>query len=459
LPSGVWKAAAVHLAAVALGIGILPLVLGIAWALGAVARPGGKQAHALAVVVLACVAALSLQAASYDLRFGGAELVRDRYLFYVAPLLLIAAVAALLDARPRLLLVVGAAVAFAWTVRWYDFHVVEPFTVDSPVSILNERIVDYAGDLSPATFVGLATLLLVAAVAAARSLVPRRVVAGVFLAYVLAAGALTASDAFGRVLASTGPSGRTLESTPGDDESWVDRALPDGAGAGIVPYPIHASWGASAVLWWDVEFWNRSVQRTWVADGTFAYAPFPVDEVGIDAVRGRVRTPSDGPAYMVVATQDTRFRLSGPRLAAQEGLELLEVERPYRLEWATRGLDVDGWVRPGRPATVRVFARPEAPAQVAMLDVVLKAPPTESVSYRLSSESGSRAASAASDAAVLERLELCVPAGGYADARVDAETAAVIPGPALGPVPSPPRRVGVRVESITLAWDGRSCAA
>lgn len=461
LPSGVWSSAVEHLDAVALGIGVVPLLLGSAWALGTVVRPAGKDLHGLAVVIVLVVPALSLQAASYDLRFGETAIVRDRYLFYVAPLLLVAALAGLLERRQRtllLLLLLATTAAFAWTVRWYDFHVVEPFTTDSPVSLLNERVVEHAGGLTPATFVALAALMLGGALVAARAVVSDTVLAGAFVAFVLLFGTVATHDAFARVLASTGPSGRQLTATPGSDESWIDPVLPDGSVAGIVPFPLADDWATSAVRWWDVEFWNRSVRRAYVgANGTFSYTPFPVDDLVVDPLRGRVLTAGEAPDYVVVATSDVRFRLAGPRRAARHGLELLELERPARAEWATRGLQVDGWLRPRRPARVRAFARPGAPSEIVALDVVLKAPPTEGISYRIGPEAAVREASAPADAAVVERVELCVPARGYADARIVAAAAGVMPGPPLGPEIQAPRAVGARVESITLQRTGSPC--
>src|SRR5260370_34810712 len=70
----------------AIGCGLLPLVLGGGWALVSVVRPTSARAHAFATVTVAAVLLLALESASFDIRFGGGLVVRDRYVFYLVPL-------------------------------------------------------------------------------------------------------------------------------------------------------------------------------------------------------------------------------------------------------------------------------------------------------------------------------------------------------------------------------------
>ena len=64
---------------------------------------------------------LALETASYDLRFGGADVIRDRYLFYLAPLLLIATAACLNEERLPLAGIAGVTAFFAATAALADF--------------------------------------------------------------------------------------------------------------------------------------------------------------------------------------------------------------------------------------------------------------------------------------------------------------------------------------------------
>ncbi len=102
LPDGIARSFVEHVATLALGLGILPFVVGLAWLLANVVRPPAKELHAFACVASVTILTLALEVTVFDLRFGAGS-VRDRYLFYVAPLVLLGFFCALLDERwPRL---------------------------------------------------------------------------------------------------------------------------------------------------------------------------------------------------------------------------------------------------------------------------------------------------------------------------------------------------------------------
>src|SRR5581483_7531622 len=86
---------------IAFSLGVLPFVVGAAWLVAGIAGGATPAQRAFATVGTLTVGALAVEVTSFDLRFGGG-LVRDRYLFYVAPVLLVGFVAALCDRRaPR----------------------------------------------------------------------------------------------------------------------------------------------------------------------------------------------------------------------------------------------------------------------------------------------------------------------------------------------------------------------
>src|SRR5262249_13855018 len=97
-----------HLADLAFGIGILPLVVGAAWLIANVLRPAAAPAaHAFACIAAATTTVLVLEISAWDL--GPGTFVIDRFLFDLAPLLLLAFVCALVDERrPRWSLLVPA---------------------------------------------------------------------------------------------------------------------------------------------------------------------------------------------------------------------------------------------------------------------------------------------------------------------------------------------------------------
>jgi hypothetical protein len=286
-------------------------------------------------------------------------------------------------------------------------------------------------------------------------LVPTRALAAGLAVALLCFSVAGTAAAVRRVLNSDPPTPRHL-GADGIVPDWIDGVLPEGASAAAAPFPVSSAWDISALLWWDVEFWNRSVGEVFVgADGRFSYGVPPSRTLALDFATGSVAGTADAPAFLVVAAGDPRFRLAGPRHATNLGLEVIAVERPYRAEWATHGLSVDGWTRPGGPVTIRVFGVPGRPAAPTHVSVQLTAPPARAA-YTLATVGTRRAGELAPGETRVEELEVCPPAGGHADIRLVSERAASIPGPPLGPGPAGTRSVGVGLGRIELVrGDGR----
>ncbi|MEX2211458.1 MAG: hypothetical protein WD689_06815 [Gaiellaceae bacterium] len=101
-PQGLRRSFAQHLAELALLVFVLPAVIAAAWGLGALRRGEDSARRALAALACAGVPLLVLAAASIDLRYSPG-VVRDRYVLYAVPLLVLAVAAALVPLRrPRL---------------------------------------------------------------------------------------------------------------------------------------------------------------------------------------------------------------------------------------------------------------------------------------------------------------------------------------------------------------------
>ncbi len=451
LPSTVWKSAALHLDVLAVGLGAVPFLLGAGWAYSSL-RHAARGRRAFAALTAASLPLLALEAASYDLRFGGAGVIRDRYLFYLAPLLLLATAACLAEDRLPLPGIAGATAFFSGTVAFADFDPVAGLWVDSPQSVLNGVIHDQSVGLPAGVFVAVCGAVL-GAICLALALLPRpAVVAGVALA-VFAFGGSTAGYAYERLLTSRTPSGAPVTGLP-RVRDWVDRA--SSASVALLGYPVSRDWGQSAVAWWDVEFWNDSVTRAFVtADGSFTYTPFPSTMVHLDA-HGRFEGTDDAPTYVLTSQSDSRFGLAGSQAAANAGLVLLVAERPYRALWSTGGLDPDGWTAPGRTATVRVYAEPGKGGQSVRVAVALDAPSEAQapVRYRLGEATGT----VSPGARTVAETETCLPARGYADLRLTASRSATIAGPPFGPDPGPVREVGVAVSGVALTPTGQACS-
>ena len=173
LPLELWRAAPAHLAIVALGGGLLPFIVGGAWLTSNLRASETTERSSFAWLATIAVVVLTLEAASFDLRFGGG-LVRERYLFYLTPLLLVAFAAALTAARgPRwsLAVPVGLLALGFWSVPFTPF---EKLNADTPASVLNDWLLRSLDGVSGARiFLIAAAVLLAVGYAEGSLLLPR----------------------------------------------------------------------------------------------------------------------------------------------------------------------------------------------------------------------------------------------------------------------------------------------
>jgi hypothetical protein len=452
LPSTVWKSAAIHLDVLAVGLGVLPFLLGAAWTYSSL-RSSSPALRSFAALTALSLPLLALETASYDLRFGGAGVIRDRYLFYLAPLLLIAVAACLQEECLPLVGIAAATVFFAATAALADFRPVAGLLVDSPEAVLNGVIHDESAGLPAGVFVAVCGVLL-GLICLALAWLPRPLaVLGVTVVIFAFCGS-TAGYAFERLLTSRTVSGVSVTGQP-RVRDWVDPVVH--GQVALLAYPISRTWDQSAVAWWDLEFWNHSVTRAFLdTDGRFTYTPFPSTTLRLDAENGRFEGTEHAPPYVLGAQNESRFGLAGSQAAATASLVLLAVERPYRALWATDGLDADGWTRPNHSATIRVYAEPGKAAQLVRVAVTLDSPPEAqtAVGYRL----GSAAGSVAPGSRAVAEATACIPRRGHADLALSSDRSATIAGPPFDPEPGPPREVGVVLSGVKLTPTGQPCS-
>ncbi len=323
-------------------------------------RQPSVRLRAFAVLTAISLPLLALETGSFDVRFGGGGVIRDRYAFYLAPLLLLATAACLREERLPLPGIAAATVFFAATVALADFEPVAGLWVDSPQSVLNGVIHDESAGLPAGVFVAVCGVLL-GAICLGLAWIPRPAAAAAVGLAVFAFCGSTAGYAFERLLTSNTPAGIPVT---GQErvKDWVDRAV--SGSVGLLPFPVSRDWGYSAVLWWESELWNERVTRNLVTpDGTWTYTPFPSQTIRLDFASGRFAGTEYAPPYVLASGTDSRFGLAGSQAAANLGLVLLAADRPYRALWATRGLEVDGWTRPGKPSILRVYAQPGNPSR------------------------------------------------------------------------------------------------
>ena len=456
LPEGLGSAMRTQVAFVAGGVGFLPLALALGWALASLVRPLDRGSHAFALLTLVTGSALVYIVAVFGLRHAPGPL--DRYLFYLAPLLIVATVACLAQGRTRPLgLAAGGVFAF-WLLRssGADFIYAELF-VNSQASEFHRVIQGQTyrvgaafghGQLSPVTLISSATLAATAAVALLLHRLPR--LAPVLVGAPLLLLALVQTDYVAKRLTDTinryhGP----FHSVPPAGRDWIDEAVPAGADVAIAPSPVADSWTTQRV-WWSAEFWNKRVNRSLLLDGFGDHTPFPNDAMSFDRREGSVRTSdAEQPRFMVFARNQLVFRPQGrvvgeysSVLPQDPGLELLDLERPYQASWTAEGMGADGWIVRNQPARIRVFPRQDGRAQ--RLTVRLDLPLAGDSPSRFVLRAGARTAAGSARPGSIRgdaQAAVCVAPGGPREAHVSTR--------ARHPLPDG-RTVGVHLQGIRV---------
>jgi hypothetical protein len=453
LPSDSGRSFAEHAAQLALGLGILPFVVGTAWLL-ANARRRDPFASLASVTVIALIAEVTL----FDLRFGNG-IVRDRYLFYVAPVVLAGFVCALVDARPPRwsLVVPGIVVALGFGLARLPHF--DKVNADAPVSNLDGFLLRAAHSLAGAR--AALVLLTIAAVllyvVAARS----RLALGLAL---LALAALPAQSAYAwtQLLRHDGTSGRPLTHVDGGSLDWIDRTAGSHAGVTMLPYQtIPGVYWASVGSWWDLEFWNAAVDRGAYALGEYESTPSTFPKLGIQ-FDPRTGAANISPSrYAVMSTKESRFRISGRALAQQFDFLLVDAGRHWRTDWLTFGLTDDGWTRPHGTARIRIFALPGQRRAILRTLTLAVRPPEGAQGTNVSARSnrGEWQYDGRATGTVSGSLQVCVPPRGFSDVRVSTNQS----GPVYGDQSSEAtyglqRTQGVFLSAISLADElGGTC--
>jgi hypothetical protein len=446
LPPSVVPAFFSHLAAVAIGMGLLPFVLGGAWLL---------RREPFALLAGTTIVLLTLEVSSYDERFGGG-IVRDRYAFYVVPLFAIAFAAALAGPeRPSWRLAVPVVVLTIGVLN-ASLPVFEKLNVDTPVSILDGYLQRELGGLS-----GARTVLIVAGLLAAALAVEATLLLGRFAAVALAVCALVLASgetayAFVRLVRTNGTAGRPLTDDPSGILSWIDRAVGAGANVTLVPFPVNAGeFASNEAYWWDAEFWNESATAVAGVPGEFEWTPttFPKLALRFDRT-GRANATRGG--LVLQAVGDTRFHLAGTVVTNNRNAFLVQPEQPWRADWSAAGLYDDGWTRPGAVARVRVYPYPGQQRSV-LRQVTVSAFNPEGVDERKLTLGGKSTLVRSDEASVTTNV--CVPRdrAGELAVRVDGESS--IPSdPSSVQSANTPRTGGVLISRIYLSGqNGGAC--
>jgi hypothetical protein len=244
--------------------------------------------------------------------------------------------------------------------------------------------------------------------------------------------------------------------------------VPCGTGASVtmIPFPSSiADYFASVGYWWDMEFWNKSVDHAAYRPGEFLWTPstFPKLMLRFDP---RTGAASSSPTpYVVQGSKETRFRISGkqvPPITDTRDMLLIKATMPWRAAWLTFGLTDDGWTLPNREARIRIFAFAGQSGPVTRtLTLGARAPfGVDARPFRaISNRDDVRGIAHGFDRGVVT-LAVCVPAHGYADVRVRTPQSSAIYGDPKNSQTffTVPRRGGVILTEIAVADEiGPAC--
>jgi hypothetical protein len=346
---GLWAAGAFTI-----GLGILPVVAGLAVLFGRRGERRPREQRAFAAVLAASVFAFGLYAAvkAAYISTNFATRIEERNLIYLAPILL-AATALWLDRRHIRLVPLLAAAGFACYVVLATPYALANVPYDdafglSIVQMANRRL-SFADSGVEWLVVGVllvSVLLLVAPRVLDRRGLPSGGIVALTATLVLAwnlAGEIAGSNA------SNGFSRTVLRNFP-DPPDWLDRT--DGGrdaiflGQGLK----NQSLGLNLI-----EFWNRSLKQVWSLDGT-APGPGPTLTPNLTETDGRLFP--DPPVDYVVAGAgvDLVGKVLGTFVGAGRPWRVYRIEHPLRTAQSVTGLDADGWS--GETAAYNQYATP-----------------------------------------------------------------------------------------------------
>lgn len=328
--------------ALVVGLGVLPIVIGLGMLVPATTINRTRSLAAFASVFALSVALFTAyvavkgtyQAAVFESR------VEERNLVYLDPLLFVALAlfAANRAIRPWTLAVVAALTA--WAIGSVPLNVGGGLEGDAPgLAVLSLFNKDHGLSLDGANQLLYVLLALSVFVGLAPALLGRRrlgswiVVGAALLAIGWSVRAETAaahySNEFSQffVKGLPQPLGWVDDVTAGQPAVYIGQKIANANGV------------------WSMEFWNRDVRRVWSLDGT-APGPGPVLTPNIVSTDGRL-AGDPGYRYAVV---DNGISIAGETVAEKGFLRLVRIAPPLRLTESLAGVFSDGWIGSSKPA-------------------------------------------------------------------------------------------------------------
>ena len=322
--------------ALAIGLGVLPVLLALAWAFGGPVST--REDRALLGLLLGATAGFGLYTAvkaSY-LSTTFAIRVEERNLIYLSPIVFLAAARAVLPLRLRLVPLALAAAATGYLLWTTPYHAYEHLYSDAfGLSILQWLNQTWYWTESDLRWLLLGILALGVLLGLAPRLAPRagRALAVVTLVLALAtiAWGLTGELSAAHQAIAPAKFQRSLLPIPPD---WIDRRT------GRARTLFLGKSLANSYAFWSLEFWNQSIQDVWSVDAS-APPPGPTTSPDFEGTDGALRPQL--PDDWVVAPPE--IVMDGRVVERAGGLDLYRVPHPIRMKSFVSGITLDGWMQ------------------------------------------------------------------------------------------------------------------
>jgi FtsH-binding integral membrane protein len=324
--------------ALAIGIGVLPLIVGVA----ALARPKGEPRDpATSAFVITSVAALAtfvwyagIKGAYVSTVF--ATYVYERNVIYLAPLLFAGTALAFARGVGRAWAIVVAAVAALYVVNAVPIVLEYPYYEAHGLSILAfaNRELGWSEDTIAGVLVvvSLVALAIVVALRLMRRGSPAFATLAGVAALVVVGWTMTT-----QVYAAEGErilSKQTARNFP-KPYDWVEQAV---GGGSVVVIGQQISDPTNVIL---TEFFNPSVRKMWSLDGSAIETGAPILTPDLDATDGTL-TPPPGTDYALAVNG---VALQAPIVAQRKNAVLYRLDgKPIKLREALIGRETDGWM-------------------------------------------------------------------------------------------------------------------
>jgi hypothetical protein len=394
---GLWMFSRELLAYVAVGVAVVPLAMAAAWALQTFVRPLTREQHAFAVMATVTVVLATVVVGGFTAHYTP-QGINSRYLFYVAPLLFIGMVALVADRRPATWPLVLAVAGVAWLVYGATISQTGPSLV-SPEQTFHTVLAGRSGQIGKALGLPQASFPHLMAVGGVIVVVLlallRRGRAGrAFGVAVLAAVTLfcVAETVYSMQKIADTQAGVSQDFI--DGRRWIDAALPPGAEAQVFASTLGDP-GSAYGVWWDISFWNRTVDHTLYLPTTpDLQQPFPqpfaiLPDGRFIGVNGGVGV-GDGP-YFVKAVNDRSFAFRDAQVVTERfGVQLLQTTSPPRADWQLAlTLDDTGRIAQGAPAAfLAVFPRTPGEREIPVTVTLGTWPADQPARYRVGRQRG-----------------------------------------------------------------------